>query len=114
MFSKIVFVAIFAISSAVETENHQEIAKSERFFDPWNIFDPAINGGATLAAIVFGAAILLFSLPIIFNRLRRYEYKRQDEIQPYQEGYYSDDQSLQNRYRRFAPNGKDFLFILLV
>jgi hypothetical protein len=115
MIVQIVFMAFLAISSAANAENHQEIEKGspfsisseengKLFFDPYGYIDEVMNGAGYAVFFVFAAGILLFSFPVIFDRLRRYEYKRKDEVEPYQEGYYSEDQYLQNRYKRFATN----------
>jgi len=107
-------MAFFAISSAA-AENHQEIEKGhpfsisseengKLFFDPYGYIDGTMQTFGYVGFFVFAAGILLFSFSVIGDRLRRIEYKRKDEIEPYQEGYYSEDQYLQNRYKRFATN----------
>ena len=106
MIAKIVFLALFAVASA--TENDLEIEKA-RFFDPLGIIDGAFNGAGQVAFLVFMVAIAVISFAIVGQGLSRIEYRRNDELDHYQQGYTSEDQYLQNRYKRFAANGKVYL-----
>jgi len=100
MIAQIVFMALFAISSATET--NQEVEKG-RLFDPLGYIDTTFNTAGVVAVVVFGVAILVLATQIILPRLTSREFKRND-VEPYDEGLYSEDQYLQNRYKRFAPN----------
>ena len=108
MIAKIVFLALFAIASA--TENDQEIEKA-RFIDldPLGIIDEAMNGAGRIAFLVKIVAIAVISFAVLGRAASRIEYRRNDELDHYQQGYTSEDQYLQNRYKRFAANGKVYL-----
>ena len=106
MIAKIVFLALFAVASA--TENDLEIEKA-RFFDPLGIIDGAFNGAGQVAFLVYMVAIAVISFAVLGRAASRIEYRRNDELDHYQQGYTSEDQYLQNRYKRFAANGKVYL-----
>ena len=103
MIFQIVFMAFLVISSAAESD--QEIEKA-RTWDPLGYIDGLCRIIGYTKFFVFTAAIAVLSFSILGDRLRRVEYRRNHQIEPYQEDYNSKDRNLKNRFKRFAKNGK--------
>ena len=106
MKSMLVFMPFLALASASAIDSFEEAEGEERFFVTTNSGSFLTLNATTLAygVIIGGVLLLLGALllgdGIIGDRFRA--YRRQGQAD---QGFYSEEQEFQTRYKRFAPNG---------